>query len=98
VDDVAALTVRLTFAGTTGVLNVASGTSYTYAQALQEIATLTGGEPAVLSRARSKDKVDHRFDATRLRAVCPGFAFTPLQDGLRRVAAETIQATEEARP
>jgi UDP-glucose 4-epimerase len=98
VDDVAALTLRLTFADTTGVLNVASGTSYTYAQALQEIATLTGREPAVSSRPRSKDKVDHRFDATRLREVCPGFAFTPLQDGLRRVVAETIQAAEEARP
>jgi hypothetical protein len=92
-----ALTTRLTFAGTSGVLNVASGTSYTYAQALREIATVVGREPAVASRPRSKDKVDHRFDARRLHEACPGFTFTPLGEGLRRVAAETAATAEEAR-
>ncbi len=47
VDDVVALTTRLTFGDATGVLNVASGTSYTYAQALAEIAQLTGREPSM---------------------------------------------------
>jgi len=88
IDDVVALTVRLTFGDATGVLNVVSGTSYTYVQALDEIARLTGAAPALQMRARTKDKVDHRFDATRLRHTCPGLAFTPLAEGVRRVAAE----------
>jgi len=88
IDDVVALTVRLTFGDASGVLNIVSGTSYSYVQALDEIAALTGAVPAIDSRVRTKDKVDHRFDAARLRQVCPGFEFTPLADGLRRVAAE----------
>jgi UDP-glucose 4-epimerase len=88
IDDVVALVTRLTFADTTGVLNIVSGTSYTYGQALGAIATLTGHRPVVASRPRTKEKVDHRFDAARLRQAVPGFTFTPLADGLRRVAAE----------
>ena len=87
IDDVVALTTRLTFGGATGVLNIVTGSSHTYAQALAAIATLTGRRPAVTSRPRTKDKVDHRFDASRLLAACPEFRFTSLEDGLQRVAA-----------
>jgi UDP-glucose 4-epimerase len=88
IDDVVALTTRLTFGDATGVLNIASGTSYTYAQALAEIAQLTGREPLTQLRPRSKAKVDHRFDAGALRQASPGFAFTPLAGALRRIAAD----------
>ena len=87
IDDVVALTTRLTFGGATGVLNIVTGSSHTYAQALAAIATLTGRRPAVTSRPRTKDKVDHRFDASRLLAACPEFRFTSLEEGLQRVAA-----------
>jgi len=98
VDDVAALAARLTFSGTAGVLNIASGTSYTYVQALDTIAALLGEPPAVTSRPRSKDKVDHRFDPSALLAACPGFRFTPMADGLRQIAAGTPVAAQGARP
>jgi UDP-glucose 4-epimerase len=87
VDDVVALTTRLTFGDAAGVLNIVSGTSYSYAQALAVVATLTGRPPVLTSRPRSKEKVDHRFDAAALVRACPGFAFTALDEGLRRIAA-----------
>jgi UDP-glucose 4-epimerase len=92
IDDVVALTVRLTFSDTAGVLNIVSGTSYTYTQALAAIARLTGRQPAVASRARSKDKVDHRYDPSCLLRACPGFAFTTMEEGLRRMLNETAAA------
>jgi UDP-glucose 4-epimerase len=97
IDDVVALTVRLTSGMASGVLNIVNGTSYTYAQALAEIAGLVGRPPSVRSRPRTKDKVDHRFDAARLLHLCPDFRFTPLAEGLRRVAAETTAASPGAR-
>jgi UDP-glucose 4-epimerase len=93
VDDVAALTVPLTFSSVTGILNIVSGTSYTYTQALGSIARLTGRQPAVTSRPRTKDKVDHRYDPSRLMRACPGFAFTTMEEGVRRILNETAAAT-----
>jgi len=98
IDDIVALTTELTFGDTTGVLNLVSGTSYTYAQALATVRTVTGTQPAVTSRPRTKDKVDHHFDPTRLVKACPGFTFRSLDDGLRRVTAEITAPTPGARP
>jgi UDP-glucose 4-epimerase len=92
VDDVVEVARRLTFGDATGVLNVVSGTSYTYAQAIATIAALTGEMPVVTSKPRTKDKVDHRFSASALLAACPGFQFTPMETGLRQIAAGAAAA------
>ncbi|MDP1571575.1 MAG: NAD(P)-dependent oxidoreductase [Vicinamibacterales bacterium] len=92
-DDVVALTTRLLESDVTGVLNVVSGTSYTFADALAAIEAITGQRPVVSSRPRSKDKVDHQFDNTRVRQAFPDFEFTGLERGLRR----TLQAEGETR-
>jgi UDP-glucose 4-epimerase len=85
VDDVADVTTRLVFDETvTGCLNVVSGRSYTFADALDAIERLTGKKPAVDSRPRTNAKVDHRFCADAVNRACPGFAFTTLDEGLRR--------------
>ena len=97
IDDVVALTTRLTFGETSGVLNIASGTSYTYTQALDMVARLMGRRPAVTSRPRTKDKVDHRFDAAALRQAYPGFQFTSMEMGLRRVAETAAAAAGGSR-
>jgi UDP-glucose 4-epimerase len=94
VDDVVEIAKRLTFSDAGGVINVVSGTSYTYAQALDSIAALVGEAPQVRHRERSKSKVDHRFDAGAVRAACPGFSFTPLEAGLRlteRIDASAVE-------
>ena len=79
-------------------LNVVSGTSYTYAQALGAVAALTGRRPAVTSRPRTKDKVDHRFDAARrVGGVLRVSAFTSMDEGLRRVRPKMTAAAPEPR-
>lgn len=88
IDDVVALTARLVFGEVTGVLNIVSGTSYSYVEALAAVADVIGRRPEVSSRTRTKEKVDHRFDPSRLLAACPGFVFTPMREGIRRVAAD----------
>jgi UDP-glucose 4-epimerase len=90
IDDIVELTRRLTLGDAAGVLNIASGTSYTFAEALGAIESLLGRAPALNSRARSKDKVDHQFDNAKLRALYPDFRFTDLAAGLAR----TKQAEE----
>jgi UDP-glucose 4-epimerase len=85
IDDVVDVTTRLLFSAAAGVLNVVSGASYTYAEALDAIERMTGTRAATDSRARTKDKVDHRFDPAALRRAVPGFAFTPMDEGLRRL-------------
>jgi hypothetical protein len=64
---------------------VASGVSYTFNAILKSLQKLTGRAPVVDSRARTKPKVDNAFDNTLLKQVCPGFAFTPLEEGLRKL-------------
>jgi len=76
-----------------GVLNVVTGQSRTFVDALEIASTLTGHRPEVSSRPRSKAKVDHGFDNTLLRQHAPaGFTFTMLEDGLR----QTLQAAPSA--
>lgn len=98
VDDVAAITTALTLGEATGVLNLVSGTSYTYAQALEEIARLIGREPIVNARPRTKARVDHRFDNARLRRACGACRFTPLADALRSIAAGAAAVAGSAQP
>ena len=88
IDDVVDVTTRLLFSAATGVLNVVSGVSYTYTAALEEIAKVTGTPPVTDSRARSKDKVDHKFDSAALMRACPEFRFTTLVEGLAKTAQE----------
>jgi UDP-glucose 4-epimerase len=97
IDDVVAIAARLTLGAARGVLNIVSGTSYTYAQALDAITRLTGRRPAVASRARTKARVDHRFDPSRLVRECHGLAFTSMEEGLRRVLTATAAASAGAR-
>jgi hypothetical protein len=54
---------------------------------LNAVTAIVGTPPVITSKARTKEKVDHRFDDEALRRACPGFRFTPLEEGLQRTAA-----------
>jgi UDP-glucose 4-epimerase len=97
VDDVVDVVRRLTLNGATGVLNVVSGTSRTYVDALGAVSSIVGAQPEVISRPRTKDKVDHRFDNAALKHACPEASFTPLAEALRRIAAADPVPAEDSR-
>lgn len=85
IDDLVRIVHALSLSDASGVVNVVSGQSRTFVDALDIVARLVGVKPEVMSRPRSRARADHGFDNTRLRQVIPlGFAFTSLEDGLRR--------------
>lgn len=83
-EDVIAIVRALLSSSWSGVLNVVSGTSYTFANVVDTLENLLESRPIVRSRPRSKAKVDHGFDNTLLRHVLPDLSFTPLHEGVRR--------------
>jgi UDP-glucose 4-epimerase len=83
VRDAARLIAALAFAEHEGPVNLAAGTSHSYAEVLDEIARTAGRPVATAARERTKPKVDHRFDAAALRRLFPDFRFTSLSEGLR---------------
>jgi nucleoside-diphosphate-sugar epimerase len=87
VDDVARLTVALMRAGASGVFNIATGRSQSFAQVIEAIRKLVPYEVAVTNAPR-KSPITHRsYDITRLEQAVPGVRFTPLEDGLRATLA-----------
>jgi UDP-glucose 4-epimerase len=85
IDDIVQALARLVFLDRRGPLNLVSGTSYTFAGAIAAIGAALGRDPVVDSRARSKAKVDNRFDNAKLLAALPDLEFTALDDGIRRM-------------
>lgn len=83
IDDVIAASAALVCSDVTGPINIVSGTSYTFAAALEHVRQTVGSLPEVASRARSKPKVDNRFLPGRLVSAVPGLKFTALDDGIR---------------
>jgi UDP-glucose 4-epimerase len=87
VEDAAEIACRLTFGDYAGIVNLASGTSYTFLNVLSAVTQALGKETATMSRPRSKPKVDHGFDNSRVTTLLPDFEFTPLDEGIRRLVA-----------
>jgi len=87
IDDVARLTVALMREGASGVFNIATGYSRSFAQVVDAIRKLVLYEVAVTNAPR-KGAITHRsYDIGRLDRAVPGFSFTPFEDGLRTTLA-----------
>jgi UDP-glucose 4-epimerase len=84
VEDLAEVVVRLTFHEYDGVVNVASGRSRTFQDALEALTACLGRRPAVTARPRSRAQVDNQYDSALLRRLLPGFRFTSLEEGVAR--------------
>lgn len=89
--DLLAIVCKLTFGPFHGVLNIASGRSYSFRTILDQVAALAPAHLDIHSRPRTKAKVDNAFDNILLRRVFPDFAFTELSDGLKM----TMQAEQK---
>jgi len=91
IDDLIDLTFRLTFHEHCGVLNIASGTSYSFLDVLEVISRLGYGRIQVASKPRTKNKVDHMFSNNALMKLFPAFTFTTLDQGIRRTFEDEFQ-------
>jgi UDP-glucose 4-epimerase len=87
VDDVARLTAELLQQRVIGLFNVATGESRSFADIVETIRGLVPYEFAVTSVPRKGALTHRRYDIGRLRAVAPGFQFTPFKDGVRATLA-----------
>ncbi len=96
VADVARLVNRLLFHPFNGVLNVVTGHSHTFAEAVEIVSGLAPMAEQLSVKPRTKPKADHGFDTRRLQATFPDFLFTSLEDGIRLTfeAERTASATE----
>jgi UDP-glucose 4-epimerase len=92
VDDIAGMAQKLTFHRFDGVVNVASGTSYTFRESVDAVSNMLGREVPVESKSRTKVKVDNVFCNQRVSDLLPGFRFTNLDLGLRKTFESDYQS------
>jgi len=85
IDDVVRLVHYFTFHEYDGVLNLVSGKSYTFREAVDIISELVDFKINVDSRERTKNKVDNEFDNKLLVELLPNFKFTTLKEGIKKV-------------
>lgn len=91
VDDVIRVVHDLTFRDCSGVVNLASGRSYTFREVVEVASRLVGNETSISFRPRTKAKVDHKFHNRRLQGFLPSLRFTTLEDGMRRTLSTEAQ-------
>jgi len=84
IDDIIKIVDYFIFHDYSGILNVASGKSYTFNEIIDALSKL-GYKAQVDSRKRTKEKVDNAFDNNLFVKLMPGFKFTNLRDGIRKV-------------
>ena len=82
VDDVARLAVDLASSEQSGVFNVATGESRTFASIADDLRAVVPDAFKVESLPRRAPITHRRFDVTRLREALPKLRFTPFRDGL----------------
>src|SRR5437016_4353067 len=87
VDDVARLASALLRSGATGLFNLASGESRSFAEIIQTIRGIVPYEFTVTRTPRKGSITHRRFDTARLQRALPGFGFTSFKDGLRATLA-----------
>ena len=93
-DDVAALTLLMLRHRSSGMLNVATGQSITYAELAKKVAVLFN-EPIDIVSTPRQNLITHRhFDVTALHKAFPTFTFTPLDEGLAKAHRDMLLERE----
>jgi nucleoside-diphosphate-sugar epimerase len=90
VDDLAHIVCDLGASDTTGVVNVATGTSRTFGSIVEVLRTLTPAPFEVVNAPRG-GAISHRtFDIKHLSEVLPGLHFTPFEDALSATVSAAV--------
>jgi nucleoside-diphosphate-sugar epimerase len=91
VDDVVALLLRIILRRSSGLLNIATGTSVSYAALAEMIAAQFDSPPAIETTPR-QNPISHRhFDVTALIKAFPDFTFTPLEAGIAQAHRDMME-------
>ncbi|MBI4425468.1 MAG: NAD-dependent epimerase/dehydratase family protein [Elusimicrobia bacterium] len=92
VDDVCRLIGLCAAHGDTGVVNVAPGRGHTFAQ-VAEAAAQAAARPVAIEPSPRRSPITHRrYDVSALLKAYPSFAFTSLEEGLKRMAGQAAAA------
>jgi nucleoside-diphosphate-sugar epimerase len=92
VDDVVSLTVRCMLLGSTGTLNVATGTSSSFLDVARLVAAQFATPVEVATTPRTNPITHRHYDVTHLIKAFPDFRFIRLEQGVARVHHETMEA------
>ncbi len=84
IEDLAGAAARFALGEACGTYNLVTGESHSFRDILDHLRHISGVEIEVVSRERSKPRVDQKFDTSALMAAVPGFRFIGLEEGLRR--------------
>ena len=84
VDDVAAITARCVQRRSTGTLNLATGSSWSFRAVAELVASQFSPPPAVRGTPRANPVTHRHYDITNLLKAFPDFRFIPLQEGIGR--------------
>lgn len=94
VDDAAKLVQRLVAIKATGILNLATGRSHSFADVLKILRTVVAESFQTVFLPR-KTPVTHRyFDVAKLFLLVPGFQFTPIEQGLEAYYRSSVRESQ----
>ena len=85
--DVARVVAAVLGRGSTGLLNVATGTSTSFREAAELAIALAGAEATVEGTPRQNPITHIHFDIAAMQTAFPGFVWTSLSEGMRTMVA-----------
>jgi nucleoside-diphosphate-sugar epimerase len=92
IDDVARLVTAVVMHRSTGILNIATGSSVSFRD-IAELVVEISGKPTPIRGTPRQNPITHRhFDITECLKAFPRFSYTPLREGLVRAARASARA------
>ena len=91
VDDLVHAATWLSLGEASGVFNLASGTSRTFASIVEDLRQIVPDEFSVVTTPRKAEVTHRQFDISRLLDALPRFRFTPFEKGLRTTFVAAAQ-------
>ena len=88
IEDVAELVFRVLAYGSCGILNIATGSVYSFRRIAEKAIEFNRNKVSLLSQPRQGPQPHNGyrpFDTTALRSAFPDFTFTPLFEGMAKV-------------
>ena len=82
IDDLTDIVEKLVFSNYQGIINIASGKTYSFMDILQVVESVFGRKLNVKHMPRTGSKVDHIFNVKILKEVIGNYNFIPLKESI----------------